>query len=269
MREANRAAAAMPAAEDSISEGCTVVSMDSAGRGFQDMANVPGVAVLDVHNGTVLSFEGVLEDLGIAGAVIRGTSFASSKASARGSVEVCVPEVLNLSGSRYEIIEITRNMGGDSFAYGVNMNGVVLGRSSSPQSPSSHQYWKWTEVEGLLYGSVAASYPSAALSDASFVALVAEPSARTFQPLLLNDESTRLLAVPDGMDEPNLACINRHGQVGGQVAVNKDDTDGHRAKPVVWFPDGRVSILQNLLGSGSGRVVSLNDHGVRSYIAIR
>jgi hypothetical protein len=82
MRLLNRLASRSPAGTDTISDGCTVVSIDASGSGSQDIDPAPGLDLPSVSNGRDFSTTALLSLMGgIENAEIVGAAFGTSKES--------------------------------------------------------------------------------------------------------------------------------------------------------------------------------------------
>jgi hypothetical protein len=262
MTETNRAAAQSQDAQGAISEGCTVVSMDRSGRGVQDVSVGSRLTVRSITNGTAVSLNEVLVNLGVENAIFKGSLFASSKPSPPPTTIVCAREIRDFTASAFEIAEINHVDNADCQVHDINADGLIVGMASTSRNRAEYHYWTWTRETGVVNLPHSTLRGGAAVNDGGAIALNIQTLDWKFQPLVWVDDVGTPLEVPEGMGEPSVVVMNLARQVGGSISINRDTTDRDREKPAVWQPDGSIMILRNLLGAESGRVSWINDGGL-------
>ncbi len=151
MKALSRWAAKKEIARLTVSEGCTVVSVDPAGSGLQSVGNEPGVEVLHVTNGINLGaiFSSVLGEDFVKVAKTRGvisSSFASSRPLPK--LPPCRRIISNPECAPAELIEVPVT-GRLHNILGIDDSGQVLGSTTVGNMDSTHAVWVWDRTSGL------------------------------------------------------------------------------------------------------------------------
>ena len=258
----NRLASRRSAAKDTISEGCTVVSMDSSGSGNQDIELTPGLSVRHVHNGHHLSIEHLLSSMGAENATVVGAAFGTSKPAMRKPVN-CKRSVSDPGDSRYTLTEIVHCIDLDCTAFGIATDGTVFGSHSTEDNRAYSRYWFSTENGGLSYIDIDPTmHNSGCMSANGHTALVGgDREQPTVMALMVGTPGSHQLEVPSGMGEPQLSAINDTGSVCGAIAINRDNRDPNRERPAFWDERGSLYIAEDLKNGTRGRAVHINRSG--------
>ena len=261
----NRTASRTSVGKGSISEECTVVSIDSSGGGMQDLQSVQGIELGHVTNGFSFSLGEILAHAGetLSGATLVGASFATSKPTTRRAAQ-CTRSIVDSGNSEYLLREISYRVDGDSVAYGISRDGMILAADSLEEDRAHKHYWCWTEAEGRRFYDVEPTMDtSGCLNAEGDAALVYGQRGRQEAGVYFRSgRDSRALEIPNTMGEPTLAAINSTGGVCGSIAINRDNTDGSRERPAYWDQDGRLHIISDLMHATSGRAVHVDDEGI-------
>jgi hypothetical protein len=262
VRLLNRLTSRSPAAKDAISEGCTVVSMDSSGSGNQDIEPTPGLSVRHVYNGHYFSIDDILSSMGAENATVVGAAFGTNKPALRKPVD-CKRSVSDPGDSRYTITEVMHCIDLDCGPFGIASDGRVFGSHSAEDNRAYHRYWFWTENGGLAYLDIDPTmHNSGCMSANGHTAFVAgDHEHPTVMALIVGAPGFRELEVPSGMGEPQVAGINDTGGVCGVIAINQDNTDPNRERPAFWDQRGALYIAEDLKNGTRGRAVHINSSG--------
>jgi hypothetical protein len=255
----NRSAHRNQGATDLISEECTVVSLDSAGSGFQEMDDVPGLALRHVNNGFNFGIADLLSQLGESATIV-GAAFGTSKPANRKRPE-CRRDVVDFSDSGYTMEEVLHVVDLDCAVYGIDSHGQILGSHSKSDDRAMHRYWtcgihedglEYLEIDPLIN-------PGGCMSPGGRFVVLMNVGGVWTPKVFEAGRPERTLEVSEGMGEVELAAINDSGSVCGTIATNQDDTDLDRFRPAYWSPSGEILILWDQgLGSGA-RAVAMNE----------
>jgi len=256
--------------DKTITEECTVASLNRSGGGYQSIepGPMPGLSTHHVLNGVLI--DEALSSIGFRTATTVQAAFGTSKPTTRSTVAcerrdpvACERVVSDSAESGYTMTEIMHFVDAECTPLGISSDRMVFGWHRSPETRGYRRYWRWSEKSGPSYIDVAPTLDASGCMNASGdIALVSgereQPNVLT---LAIGAPGFRSLEVPSGMGEPLVTAMNEAGRVCGAIAINQDNTDASRQRPVFWDEDGSLHIAEDLRGGTHGRAVHINNAG--------
>jgi hypothetical protein len=262
MMSLNQAAAQSPKAGNAVSEGCTVISVDVSGQGFQEITPERRVEVRAIMNGLrIPDLTDVARKLGIRQPRLVGSSFGSFPQQHAAQPITCHPSIVTPPASRYELVELPRGDYYSALARAIADDGSILGAGITFERRGDHRYCVWS--------------PPGEMSELPFIGQndigmdLVSPSQAALTVML----SGSLRAVRwDGSGGTDLGTylgrdsgarkLNAGGVVAGWVCIDQEQRGQDNYRPCVWLNDNTLHVLRDLGEWTWGTAVDLNSNGM-------
>jgi hypothetical protein len=262
----NEEASASPAARQTISPACSVISFRADGQGVCDVDGPVIVSTMAMGR-PLPDMKDVAKVLGFDLGHLKGMTFASSKP--RAPYAPCQPQtVVPPDPSGYRLRELRHERFESCRALSISNVGVVLGDGNPPESPGSGHIWTCPYADepaqcGFLgnpggindEGEVAAA---ASVADGSTHAVRWREGGALFD-----------LGCFRGRDS-GAAAINSAGLVVGWVCIDPVNRGQMNFRPAAW-ENGNMLVLEDFCCDW-GQAVDVNDTGlvlVLGYVGMR
>jgi hypothetical protein len=247
-----------------VSEACSVFSIDAAGDGVHELTSGQKIDSINVIYGNILP--GVAEVLGVIGldprsTLLKGAYFATDKPAVAESVVCERSRTGGYDGYVLHDVSVPRMDETRPLAVGRwDDTRVVGGFCSTRQDPGRYHYWIWTDADGhgFLSLETQSEIGMGFMSDGSVV--VAATIDESWE-VVRKSEDEIVKFDKAGRVDAGCGAVNNLDMVGGWVGgVDGKDHDPRSRRPIVWDREGKVlDILDvdRLCGAEWGRVAGL------------
>jgi uncharacterized membrane protein len=256
----NRAAAQSPKAGNAVSEECTVISVDVSGQGFQEISPERRVEVRSIAYGLQLpDLTKVARELGIRRPRLVGASFGSSRQQAAQPI-ICHPSIVVPPGSKYELVELSRDSFYSTLARAIGDDGSILGAGTTFERRGDHRYCIWTpEGDGSELPFVGQNDIGMDLVSPARAALTAVLDG-SLRAIRWDGTGGTDLGAYQGRDS-GAKKLNAEGTIAGWVCIDLEQRGQDHYRPCIWLKDNSLHVLEDLGGWTWGTGVDLNTAG--------
>ncbi|MDN5850326.1 MAG: hypothetical protein L0H63_11950 [Nitrococcus sp.] len=255
----------------SVSESCSVFSIDAAGNGVHELTPGSRIDPIAIHNGHILpSLKEMSELIGLDASTLSlgGATFATSRPGG-APPPACEPSIVD-GNSDYTLVDISVPGMAESNPLTIGRqdgNLAIAGTCSPPQNRGHYQYWIWTESAGHGFLPVEVENANAAffLEEESLIVVGTVDGKQ--EVLRLNGDQILHF---DKRDRFDASChgVNELGQVGGSICgTSAQDRGQGSSRPTIWDSNGQIiDILDGdrLQGADWGYVQAM--HGTNALV---